>query len=130
MACGSGCCGGSKPQVEEPDAAKTQQAPNSTQAECPEPPPAAELVSQDETNTGSGIPEEIETPSCCKDKSSPCCDASCLLRLALRACKDDDKDCESGGQEETLQEGQHLCFLRGTTCYDADRNQVQATAPR
>lgn len=107
MACGSGCCGGSKPQLEAPDTAKTQQVLNSAQAESPEDPPA-ELVSQDRTTTSSRVSEEIEAPSCCKDKSSPCCDASCLLRLALRACKDD-KDCESG-QEETL-DGQDMYFF-------------------
>jgi Cu2+-exporting ATPase len=32
--------------------------------------------------------ETREAPSCCEGKPSPCCDASCLDRLALRACDD------------------------------------------
>ena len=28
-----------------------------------------------------------KAPSCCKDKASPCCDVSCLDRIALRECK-------------------------------------------
>ena len=30
--------------------------------------------------------EDLDKPSCCKDSPSPCCDVSCLDRLALRAC--------------------------------------------
>ncbi|EAU37469.1 hypothetical protein ATEG_02507 [Aspergillus terreus NIH2624] len=30
--------------------------------------------------------EESDIPSCCKDKPSPCCDVSCLDRIALRGC--------------------------------------------
>lgn len=30
--------------------------------------------------------ECLDKPSCCKDSPSPCCDVSCLDRLALRAC--------------------------------------------
>jgi hypothetical protein len=29
-------------------------------------------------------------PSCCKGKASPCCDVSCLDRLALRECENED----------------------------------------
>ncbi|KAL2173737.1 E1-E2 ATPase-domain-containing protein [Thermothelomyces heterothallicus CBS 202.75] len=32
-------------------------------------------------------PEEIHTSSCCEDKPAPCCDQSCLDRLALRECE-------------------------------------------
>lgn len=30
--------------------------------------------------------EDLKTPSCCNGKPSPCCDASCLDRIALREC--------------------------------------------
>lgn len=32
--------------------------------------------------------EEMAQPPCCEGKSAPCCDVSCLDRLALRACGD------------------------------------------
>jgi Cu2+-exporting ATPase len=31
--------------------------------------------------------EDPNNPSCCKGKASPCCDVSCLDRLALRECE-------------------------------------------
>lgn len=37
----------------------------------------------------SQVEDKQNAPSCCKDKPSPCCDVSCLDRLALR-------DCENG----------------------------------
>ncbi|KAK4163874.1 E1-E2 ATPase-domain-containing protein [Cladorrhinum sp. PSN259] len=79
MACGSGCCGGGQPQAVAPNPADT---------------PAAELVSLDK-KAESGTPEVVDTPTCCKDKPAPCCDVSCLDRLALRACESEDEDCGS-----------------------------------
>lgn len=55
-------------------------APNSTDYSCkksscsaPEPPQA----------------EHLDKPSCCKDKAFPCCDVSCLDRLALSECENE-----------------------------------------
>lgn len=71
--CGKGCC--SKPAPAEP--ADDCCAPKSVDADCgkgccskPAPP---EL-------------QDLDDPSCCKGKSFPCCDTSCLDRLALREC--------------------------------------------
>lgn len=33
--------------------------------------------------------EDINAPGCCKGKTSPCCDVSCLDRLALRECENE-----------------------------------------
>lgn len=33
--------------------------------------------------------EDLNKPSCCKDKPFPCCDVSCLNRLALRECENE-----------------------------------------
>lgn len=33
-------------------------------------------------------PKEVDAPACCAGKSSPCCDVSCLDRLADRECKE------------------------------------------
>jgi hypothetical protein len=30
---------------------------------------------------------DMPAPSCCEGKASPCCDKSCLDRLALRECE-------------------------------------------
>lgn len=39
-----------------------------------------------------------ERPSCCKDKAFPCCDVSCLDRIAWRECKDQ-RPAAQGGEE-------------------------------
>jgi hypothetical protein len=38
--------------------------------------------------------EKPDPPPCCEDKPSPCCDVSCLDRLALRACEDKNPSAE------------------------------------
>ncbi|KAK4233839.1 E1-E2 ATPase-domain-containing protein [Achaetomium macrosporum] len=53
------------------------------------------VKTQDGCDGGNGLgnpsmeTEKPEAPPCCEDKASPCCDATCLDRLALRACEDD-----------------------------------------
>jgi Cu2+-exporting ATPase len=32
------------------------------------------------------VTSDIDVPHCCRGKTSPCCDTSCLERLALREC--------------------------------------------
>ncbi|KAK0717484.1 E1-E2 ATPase-domain-containing protein [Lasiosphaeria miniovina] len=62
----------------------------------------ATQASQDNINgakTGRGVgasccapdaaSKEPEAPECCENKQSPCCDETCLDRLALRACEDE-----------------------------------------
>lgn len=43
---------------------------------------------QTATATATELPggDDMSTPSCCQGKASPCCDESCLDRLALREC--------------------------------------------
>jgi len=41
------------------------------------------------------------SPPCCQGKSSPCCDASCLDRLALRACGDGKQELKSETSSES-----------------------------
>jgi Cu2+-exporting ATPase len=36
----------------------------------------------------SVTPELADRPGCCKDKTSPCCDSTCLDQIALRECQD------------------------------------------
>ncbi|KAK3369685.1 copper-translocating P-type ATPase [Lasiosphaeria ovina] len=38
--------------------------------------------------TPDAASKEPQTPECCENKQSPCCDETCLDRLALRACED------------------------------------------
>jgi Cu2+-exporting ATPase len=41
------------------------------------------------------------SPPCCEGKPSPCCDASCLDRLALRACGDGNQELKSETSSES-----------------------------
>lgn len=87
--CGDNCCAGGEPP-------KTTDAKLGATCKdaCCDGEEAVKVVS-----TGSGASckdaccddtkpevEDPENPSCCKGKSSPCCDASCLDRLAAREC--------------------------------------------
>ena len=36
-------------------------------------------------------PRDLKRPSCCEGKPSPCCDSSCIDRLALRECATESK---------------------------------------
>lgn len=38
-------------------------------------------------SAGKAQEEDANRPDCCKDKPYPCCDASCLDRIALRECE-------------------------------------------
>lgn len=70
-ACQDGCCGN-----DEPDKAQKKASDTSCQDEC--------------CQDGQHEKENSEDPACCRGKPSPCCDASCLDRLVMRECQQDD----------------------------------------
>lgn len=87
--CGDGCCAGGEPSklagLEQGTACKdsccdgevaVKAASTDSGASCKD-------ACCDDTKPE---PEDPKDPSCCKGKSSPCCDASCLDRLAAREC--------------------------------------------
>ncbi|KAK0747305.1 E1-E2 ATPase-domain-containing protein [Apiosordaria backusii] len=75
-----GCCSGCPP-APAPDSAEEQMVDKERgDGDC--------LLKQDSI-TGPIRKDTTEEPDCCKGKSSPCCDTSCLDRLALRACQDE-----------------------------------------
>ncbi|KAI6782816.1 uncharacterized protein J7T54_000959 [Emericellopsis cladophorae] len=103
---GSGCCGSPPAPVTEPPAAPTAASSDATSScqdaccdgndgdaaplETSEPGQAA--VPLDDNCCSSGkcadddSEEESDVPDCCPDTTAPCCDTSCLDRLALREC--------------------------------------------
>ncbi|KAL4994238.1 E1-E2 ATPase-domain-containing protein [Aspergillus recurvatus] len=70
--CSSACCSGQHKEIKPRDAC------------VPQSPDQAHTESRCCTQT----PQEADPnePSCCKDKPSPCCDVSCVDRIALREC--------------------------------------------
>lgn len=44
------------------------------------------------------VEAEDEAPSCCRGKVSPCCDVSCIDRIALRSCGAVDQDGNAIGE--------------------------------
>ncbi|KAK4225073.1 E1-E2 ATPase-domain-containing protein [Podospora fimiseda] len=40
------------------------------------------------------VPDQVDEPPCCRGKPAPCCDESCLNRVALRACERENQDCQ------------------------------------
>lgn len=87
-ACGDGCCAGGGPS-------KTTKA--KLGATCEDACCDGDAVEVASTDSGASCkdaccedekpePEDPKDPSCCKGKASPCCDASCLDRLAAREC--------------------------------------------
>ncbi|CAG8922840.1 unnamed protein product [Penicillium salamii] len=101
---GYGCCGGSPAPPAEPigmpiaSPNKTNNGQGSSSDDDPKLPDDGALNSQDSLplkptgccTTGkcedTGKNDQSDAPDCCRDKVGPCCDTSCLDRLALREC--------------------------------------------
>ncbi|KAK3332844.1 E1-E2 ATPase-domain-containing protein [Cercophora scortea] len=77
MACQSGCC--AKPASPPPE------QPN------PSPDTFAPSPDVDDDNDGRCSTPTPPRPSCCEGKASPCCDQSCLDRVALRECESENE---------------------------------------
>lgn len=85
--CGDGCCPGDKPSKDT----RVKAAATCEDACCG----GDDAVSTARSDAGASCkdaccndekpePEDPNNPSCCKGKSSPCCDASCVDRLVAR----------------------------------------------
>ncbi|CAG8425578.1 unnamed protein product [Penicillium salamii] len=101
---GHGCCGGSPAPPSEPigmpiaSPTETKDGQDSSSDGDPKSPGDGTLNSQDSLplkptgccTTGkcedTGKNDQSDAPDCCRDKVGPCCDTSCLDRLALREC--------------------------------------------
>lgn len=70
--CSSGCCGEQDKGIKTRDAS----VPHTSDRGPTESRGSTEKLQEEDPNK----------PSCCKDKPSPCCDVSCLDRIALREC--------------------------------------------
>ena len=70
--CPSGCCDEQRKEVKPKDACVPQGSDEGRTERC--------------CSTENPQEEDLNNPSCCKDKPSPCCDVSCLDRIALREC--------------------------------------------
>lgn len=79
--CKDACCSEEKPTV---DPCCSQKKP-AVDACCSEKKPAMDAC----CNEKKPAVEDPNNPSCCEGKPSPCCDVSCLDRLAARECKEE-----------------------------------------
>ena len=70
--CSSGCCGEQHKEINTSDTGVPQTSDQGQTAN----PRSTEKPQEADPNK----------PNCCKDKPSPCCDVSCLDRIALREC--------------------------------------------
>ena len=95
MACGSGCCGAPQPVPLEQSAPAVPPIADNAEKCCNEddtedPAESSEDSCQDACCDGLAVEklsdDPSEVPSCCKGKPFPCCDSSCIDRLALREC--------------------------------------------
>ncbi|XP_044723949.1 e1-E2 ATPase domain-containing protein [Hirsutella rhossiliensis] len=85
---GEDCCGGTKSRDHADD--ETDGCCQGTDGEnqcgrVPDAKPADGCC--DDSPTKVSFKTDSDAPDCCRGKSSPCCDDSCLERLALRECK-------------------------------------------
>ncbi|KAF2828028.1 copper-translocating P-t [Ophiobolus disseminans] len=107
MACGSGCCATPKAlpavlRAPTPELVPVEEGGSAIDCEddCCQPQPKAGANGSDagsakDASMEDGCcssrpvnvePQNLKRPSCCEGKSSPCCDSSCIERLALREC--------------------------------------------
>jgi hypothetical protein len=104
MACGSACCAAPEvlplaPTLPPPELNAdcsvvsckdigSQKKPESEKDDCCVS-PAEDTLEKKTCCSSKPInvePHDQEVPSCCEGKSFPCCDTSCIDRLALREC--------------------------------------------
>lgn len=92
-ACQDACCGNEQAIKEEP-------GPSCQDGCCSEetaPKTTIEELDADHQNaccsSGKTATKETNTPACCEGKTSPCCDISCLERLAGRECEEKNTNC-------------------------------------
>ena len=55
---------------------------------------ASNILENDDCCSSESVdvePQDLKQPSCCEGKVSPCCDSSCIDRIALRECATDGK---------------------------------------
>lgn len=106
--CGDGCCAGGEPSK----LAGLEQGTACEDSCCD----GEEAVKAANTDSGASCkdaccddakpePEDPNNPSCCKGKSSPCCDVSCLDRLAARECMGQNAGSSSKGACDKGQDG-------------------------
>ncbi|KAL0932597.1 copper-translocating p-type ATPase [Colletotrichum truncatum] len=83
--CNKGCCGSTpKTKPVETDAVNRRAADNNC---CfPHSESGGEIRKRGCSSTSAVKPTVEKAPSCCEGKTSPCCNSSCIDRLALREC--------------------------------------------
>ncbi|KAL3489619.1 E1-E2 ATPase-domain-containing protein [Aspergillus germanicus] len=87
-ACSKGCCGESNIPAQKPILCG-QNKPK--QDICCAGPSCNEIndCADDDLSEPGSLEEDPNDPSCCRGKANPCCDASCLDRIAFRECDTD-----------------------------------------
>ncbi|PTB74191.1 heavy metal translocatin [Trichoderma longibrachiatum ATCC 18648] len=84
QSCEDSCCGGGDKVQDEPACQNKSKAAN-LEDDCCAPRPSCNKSCC--SIKERPCPDDEPKPDCCKGKSSPCCDQTCLDRLALRECE-------------------------------------------
>ncbi|ETR99098.1 heavy metal translocatin [Trichoderma reesei RUT C-30] len=75
-------------------------------------------------------PDDMSEPDCCEGKSSPCCDQTCLDRLALRECEGPEPDYGSTGKStSSCSRGRNehvILSISGMTCTGCETKLVRS----
>ena len=74
--CNKGCCGGEDKELIKGGSVLDDYASKPTESDC----------NKRCCSKSAPSDEDPKNPSCCNGKPSPCCDVSCLDRIALREC--------------------------------------------
>jgi hypothetical protein len=92
----NGCCGGSTKMAQAGAGSGTRDTKDDDDCCAPK------SIDHDCQQSCLPTPEKSQLehpdgPSCCKDKAFPCCDVSCLDRIALRECENQKTAAQGGG---------------------------------
>ncbi|RFU74459.1 copper-translocating p-type atpase [Trichoderma arundinaceum] len=93
--CQDSCCG--DPAEEQRDDAGCEDQDVGLNDDCCAPQPAKSSCSKGCcSKIESPCSDNARAPACCEGKTAPCCDQTCLDRLALRECEDPGHDAAAG----------------------------------
>ncbi|KAH0495462.1 hypothetical protein TgHK011_009012 [Trichoderma gracile] len=90
--CQDSCCGESEDELQGEMACQSDDKATNLEDDCCAPQLSSGF------SEARPCPEDKPEPECCQGKPSPCCDQTCLDRLALRACEGPEPDDDSTGK--------------------------------
>ncbi|PTB67796.1 heavy metal translocatin [Trichoderma citrinoviride] len=85
QSCQDSCCGDSEDELQDESACQNMDKAANLEDDCCAPQPSCNKGCC--SNEEKPCPDDKPAPDCCEGKISPCCDQTCLDRLALRECQ-------------------------------------------